>query len=370
MDGTCSSACLQSRMHGVGAPGAPALGVRRRVGGVVGQPERRRAPRRTAEVGGQERRPGRRARASPRTARSRRRRRGAGQPRPRSRRGRRRRRGRARRRRPRPPARAASPAARPASRTRSSGASATLRPAGREARRRSRRRRRRVGADAACRGPCARRRPRSAGRRSPVPRSRSRRPRAAPGRRAPWRPAAASAGSAPSTASTATGSASRSSRRRQRATAGARSRRSARRSVRRDVPVPRGQRDRRRRRAAAAGRGGSRPSLDRLDAGDRARPPRKSSSASACSGARYGSRSVTVPSPVPEVGGRAAAARSSDGAPAVDLADRVVELAHAAEAGRERDLGEAEVGRLDQHPRGLRALRPGQRERARRRARR
>nr|BFE67871.1 hypothetical protein GCM10020092_011720 [Actinoplanes digitatis] len=49
--------------------------------------------------------------------------------------------------------------------------------------------------------------------------------------------------------------------------------------------------------------------------------------------------------------------------PGVHRADRVVELAHAAEARGERDLGQAEVGGLDEHARGLCALRPGQRER-------
>ena len=47
-----------------------------------------------------------------------------------------------------------------------------------------------------------------------------------------------------------------------------------------------------------------------------------------------------------------------------DLAHGVVELPHAREAGRERDLGEAEIGRLDQRARRLRALRAGERERA------
>ena len=46
-----------------------------------------------------------------------------------------------------------------------------------------------------------------------------------------------------------------------------------------------------------------------------------------------------------------------------DLAHGVVELAHAREAGGERDLGEREVGRLDQRARRLRALRAGERER-------
>ena len=42
---------------------------------------------------------------------------------------------------------------------------------------------------------------------------------------------------------------------------------------------------------------------------------------------------------------------------------RVVELPHAGEAGGEGDVGEGQVGRLDQHPRGLRAPGAGQRER-------
>ena len=45
------------------------------------------------------------------------------------------------------------------------------------------------------------------------------------------------------------------------------------------------------------------------------------------------------------------------------LADRLVELADAREAGRERDLGERQRGRLDQQAGGLRALRAGERER-------
>ena len=44
----------------------------------------------------------------------------------------------------------------------------------------------------------------------------------------------------------------------------------------------------------------------------------------------------------------------------VDLADRVVELADRAEPGRERDLGQPEVGRLDQRSSGLRPLGPRQ----------
>ena len=44
-----------------------------------------------------------------------------------------------------------------------------------------------------------------------------------------------------------------------------------------------------------------------------------------------------------------------------DLADGVVELADAREPGRERDVGHRQVGGLDEHPRGLGPLRPGER---------
>ena len=47
-----------------------------------------------------------------------------------------------------------------------------------------------------------------------------------------------------------------------------------------------------------------------------------------------------------------------------DLADGVVELADRGEAGRERDLGERQLGRLDQQSRGVGALGAGERERA------
>ncbi len=49
----------------------------------------------------------------------------------------------------------------------------------------------------------------------------------------------------------------------------------------------------------------------------------------------------------------------------VHLAHGVVELAQAGEAGREGDVGERQVGGLDQQPRSLRALRARQRERPR-----
>src|SRR5919201_2417674 len=46
-----------------------------------------------------------------------------------------------------------------------------------------------------------------------------------------------------------------------------------------------------------------------------------------------------------------------------DLANGVVELADTRESRGERDVREGEVGSLDQCPRGLRSLRPGDRER-------
>ena len=48
----------------------------------------------------------------------------------------------------------------------------------------------------------------------------------------------------------------------------------------------------------------------------------------------------------------------------VDLADGVVELPDAGEPGGEGDVGEGQVGGLDQHPGGLGAPGPGQGERA------
>lgn len=110
--------------------------------------------------------------------------------------------------------------------------------------------------------------------------------------------------SRPSCAETDSGSASRSRRRRQRATAAVRSRRSSSRS--------------RQRIAAASG----------------------------CSS--------TTPPPY----SRDRERRGVDGA------NRVVELAHAAEARRQSHLHEGDLGGLDQQPRGLRALGPRERHRA------
>ena len=287
---------LQSRIVGVGPPGAPPLGVRARVLGSSGRPSAA-APRRTPRsvAGTTSGSPSARiatycAVHGPMPG-------SAVQPPRRSPPGRRRRRGRARRRRPPAPAPGSSPAARPASRTPRPAASSNLAGSGRS------------GDDgvppssgpvsqtwrsqAGEHGPRAER-PRPAGRRSPGPPSRSRPPRA--GTRTPgsWRPAGASAGSAASMASTATGSASRSSSRRQRATAGARSRTSASRSVAATCPAA----------GVSADRAGAvrqpqtavvRPVADLLDA--RQRPAREELEQRARRAAAAGtaSRSVIVP---------------------------------------------------------------------------
>lgn len=47
-----------------------------------------------------------------------------------------------------------------------------------------------------------------------------------------------------------------------------------------------------------------------------------------------------------------------------DLTNGVVEGADRGEPGRERDLGHGQPGRLDEHPRGLRPLCPGERQRS------
>ena len=92
-----------------------------------------------------------------------------------------------------------------------------------------------------------------------------------------------------------------------------------------------------------------------------ARRARNASSSRPAYGVRTGSRS----SPVPVEGcAPPATPRSSVGESGVDLADRVVELPDAGEAGRERDVGERHVGGLDEHAGGLRAPGAGQGERS------
>ena len=98
----------------------------------------------------------------------------------------------------------------------------------------------------------------------------------------------------------------------------------------------------------------------RLDARHRAQ--RRGSRAARCRRTACVRRAASSTAPV--VAPAAAAAAQVGRRGRVDLADRVVELPHAGEAGRERDVGVRQVGRLDQHPRGLRAAGPGQRQRA------
>ena len=109
-----------------------------------------------------------------------------------------------------------------------------------------------------------------------------------------------------------------------------------------------------------------------------ARGPRNASSAAKSNGSRRGSRSSMGTGPgagVPSARS-VVACRSDRGVPVaavaqlgrgdrVDLADRLVELAQAREAGRERDVDDGQVRGLQQRPRHARALRPGQRERRR-----
>ena len=108
-------------------------------------------------------------------------------------------------------------------------------------------------------------------------------------------------------------------------------------------------------RAAVGARGGH-----LLDAGDGARREEREQlvdldrrAVGQAQGDRAGAGRVRPAAPLPQL-----ARRQRE-----HLAHRVVELAHAREAGRERDLGEAELGRLDQRARRLRALRAGERER-------
>ena len=219
------------------------------------------------------------------------------------------------------------------------------------------------------RPPCGPPRPTPAGRAACGSPSRRRRP--CPGSRMPGTSstAAASAGSAPSSSSTATGSASRSSRRRTRATAGPRSRGSASRSVAVTcVGGPRvsgscsAHRRRRRAGAAACARSRRRPSVSTPAT---ARAAKNASRPSASNGGRNGSRSTSVPAtagvrPAPSRLGAQRRRRHP-----VDGADGVVELPHAGEPRRERDVRHAQRRRLDQQPGGVRAVGAGERERAR-----
>ena len=210
--------------------------------------------------------------------------------------------------------------------------------------------------------------PRSAGRRSPGPRSRSRRPPGQPYPRLLARPAGRAPGPRRARPSTASGSASRSSSRRQRATAGGEVADVGQPQRRRDVPGRRGSATHRRA-VRQAQRARCTSVAGHSSTPGTARAPRNSSSASACSGARYGSRSAIAP--VTRSAGRAAGAAAQLGRRRrVDLTDRVVELADAAEAGGERDVGQPQVGRLDQHAGRSARAGPGPAPAARRRPRR
>ena len=175
-----------------------------------------------------------------------------------------------------------------------------------------------------------------------------------------------STGSPPSTSSTATGSQSASSSRRTRSTPAVVSRRSSSANVASTNAVCPARRGRRSRagpcRCRAGGRACGRTSPRRPSRRPARRGGRGSRAASRPAyGVRTASRIVTVP--VEAV--RAAPTSAQLGRrERVDLADRVVELPDAGEAGRERDVGELEVGRLDEHARGLRATGPGQGQRA------
>ena len=188
-----------------------------------------------------------------------------------------------------------------------------------------------------------------------------------PGTRSPGRArtSRASSGSSASASSTVTGSQSASSSRRQRSTAGPTSRRSS--TVSRQRTCPRaatpsssssttrpGPCGRRRVRAYQPGPQDSTPAT--------AWAARKASTWPAAYGARTASRrsrgpDAGAPEPTPpggaELGGRGG----------VDLADGLVELPDAGEAGGERHVAEGHGRGLHEHPRGLRPAGPGQGER-------
>ena len=212
----------------------------------------------------------------------------------------------------------------------------------------------------AARRGCGRRSRTPAGRGPRAERARPRRP--CPGTRRPGLAATsgASSGSPPSSASTAAG------RRPGRAGDGTADGRARSRRSRGSAGTAR--RRRRGRSSTIAGPGGSRsvPAVAR-----RRRPPRRR----APPGGQVRQQALAVEGPPdrqaqrqPAAGRRRRPPSAGPGpqlgrAQRVDLADRVVELAHAREAGRERDVRERQVGGLDQEPGGLRPLRPGERER-------
>ena len=119
---------------------------------------------------------------------------------------------------------------------------------------------------------------------------------------------------------------------------------------------------------ACAGR--TRPSSDSTPGS--ARTPRNSSTDAGLNGRRHGSRrriAWGAPLSAPPAAWPAGPSGRSCPQPArrvgEDLAHRVVALAHAGEAGGEGDVGDGQVGRLEQDARRLAALRPRQGERSR-----
>ena len=105
--------------------------------------------------------------------------------------------------------------------------------------------------------------------------------------------------------------------------------------------------------------------VDALDAGNRARA-RKSSSASASSGARNGSRSEIVPAAdAVDVRGASRRARTRSSLGVIAKTARIVSLnwRMLAKPAANAICANGSVGRLDQHPRGLRPLGAGQRDR-------
>ena len=110
------------------------------------------------------------------------------------------------------------------------------------------------------------------------------------------------------------------------------------------------------------------PSPDLLDPGHRAGGEPAHERRGRRTARRTGRRSAKRPGSAARP--RRRARRSSRRRRVEDLPDRVVELPDAREAGGERDLGERQRRRLEQHPRGLRPLRAGERERRARRRRR
>ena len=96
-----------------------------------------------------------------------------------------------------------------------------------------------------------------------------------------------------------------------------------------------------------------------------ARAARNARTPARSAGRRWASRSGMVPAVGAPLGPRAATPAQVARGRCVDLPDGVVELADAGEASREGDLGDRQVGGLEQEAGRVRALRAGQGERSR-----